>query len=140
MHKIFKRYPNQVKFLYDKNAIVYTAANGTLNELSEQRKRWVSKSTKYESRYITLVLLMAYFYNLSMLINLFVNTDLALLQLAFKILIEGMFLATILTFFNSLKLILLLPVAEFFHILYVVIIGILANFGSFKWKGRIHHH
>jgi len=49
MHKIFKKYPNQVQFLHQKEAIVLTGANGTLSQLTEQRKRWVSKSTKYET-------------------------------------------------------------------------------------------
>jgi cellulose synthase/poly-beta-1,6-N-acetylglucosamine synthase-like glycosyltransferase len=139
MHKFFKKYPNQIKFLYHKEAIVLTSANGTLNQLTEQRKRWVSKSTKYENRYITFILVMAYFYNLSMVINLFVNWELALNQVLFKILIEGLFLVTILKLFGKIKLILLLPIAEFFHILYVIVIGILANFGTYNWKGRTHH-
>jgi hypothetical protein len=139
MHKIFKRYPNQVKFLFDKNAIVETGANGTLAQLTEQRKRWVSKSTKYENRYITLILVMAYFYNLSMAINVFINCQLAFNQLLFKIFIEGLFLFTMLKFYNKKWLILLLPLAEIFHVIYVIIIGIWANFAPYKWKERTHH-
>lgn len=139
MHKIFKKYPNQVKFLFDKNAIVETGANGNLSQLTEQRKRWVSKSTKYENRYITLILVMAYFYNVSMVLNVFINWQLAINQLIFKIFIEGLFLFTILKFYNKKTLILLLPIAEIFHIIYVIIIGIWANFATYKWKERTHH-
>jgi cellulose synthase/poly-beta-1,6-N-acetylglucosamine synthase-like glycosyltransferase len=138
MHKIFKKYPNQVKFLFDKNAIVETGANGTLGQLTEQRKRWVSKSTKYENRYITLILIMAYFYNVSMVLNLFIDWHLALNQLLFKMLIEGLFLFTMLKFYNKKALILLLPLAEIFHIIYVIIIGIWANFATYTWKERTH--
>lgn len=139
MHKFFKKYPNQVKFLYHKNAIVKTNANNTLSELTEQRKRWVSKSTKYENRYITLILIMAYLFNVSMVINLFLNWQLALNQLLVKMLIEGLFLLTMLNFFNKKHLIFLLPLAQVFHILYVIIIGIWANFGTYKWKERTHN-
>lgn len=138
MHKIFKKYPNQVQFLYQKEAIVLTGANGTLSQLTEQRKRWVSKSTKYENRYITFILIMAYFYNISMVVNLFIDWHLALNQILFKTLIEGIFLVTILKLFGKTKLILLLPLAEIFHVLYVIIIGIWANFGTYNWKGRTH--
>lgn len=138
MHKIFKKYPNQVKFLFDKNAIVETGANGTLGQLTEQRKRWVSKSTKYENRYITLILVMAYFYNLSIFVNLFIDWHLALNQLLFKMLIEGLFLITMLKFYNKKVLVLLLPLAELFHIIYVIIIGIWANFATYTWKERTH--
>lgn len=138
MHKIFKKYPNQVQFLHQKEAIVLTGANGTLNQLTEQRKRWVSKSTKYENRYITFILVMAYFYNISMVVNLFIDWHLALNQIIFKMIIEGIFLVTILKLFGKTKLILLLPLAEIFHVLYVIIIGIWANFGTYNWKGRTH--
>jgi cellulose synthase/poly-beta-1,6-N-acetylglucosamine synthase-like glycosyltransferase len=138
MHKFFKKYPNQVQFLHQKEAIVLTGANGTLSQLTEQRKRWVSKSTKYENRYITFILIMAYFYNMSMVVNLFIDWHLALNQILFKTLIEGVFLVTILKLFGKTKLILLLPLAEIFHVLYVIIIGIWANFGTYNWKGRTH--
>jgi cellulose synthase/poly-beta-1,6-N-acetylglucosamine synthase-like glycosyltransferase len=138
MHKIFKKYPNQVQFLHQKEAIVLTGANGTLSQLTEQRKRWVSKSTKYENRYITFILIMAYFYNISMVVNLFIDWHLALNQIIFKTLIEGVFLVTILKLFGKTKLILLLPLAEIFHVLYVIIIGIWANFGTYNWKDRTH--
>ena len=65
MHKVFKLYPDAVQFLYNDKAIVQTSPNGTLQQLAQQRKRWVSKSTKYENRYITLILAMAYFFNVS---------------------------------------------------------------------------
>lgn len=138
MHKIFKKYPNQVQFLHQKEAIVLTGANGTLNQLTEQRKRWVSKSTKYENRYITFILVMAYFYNISMVVNLFIDWHLAFNQIIFKMIIEGIFLVTILKLFGKTKLTLLLPLAEIFHVLYVIIIGIWANFGTYNWKGRTH--
>lgn len=138
MHKIFKKYPQQVKFLFNKNAIVKTGSNGTINELTEQRKRWVSKATKYENRYITLILLLTYYFNTSIIINFFVNTHWAIVQLVLKFIIEGLFLYTILGLFNKKRLLILLPLAEIFHVFYIVIIGILATFTSFNWKGRTH--
>ena len=138
MHKIFKKYPNQVKFLFNENAIVTTSANTSVNELTEQRKRWVSKATKYENRYITIILIFTYYFNLSIIINLFINWHLAATQLVLKFIIEGVFLFTILKLYNKKRLILLLPLAEIFHVFYIVIIGVLATFTSFKWKGRIH--
>lgn len=138
MHKVFKLYPNNVKFLYNNKAIVQTSPNGTLQQLAQQRKRWVSKSTKYENRYITLILAMAYFFNMSILINVFINLEVAIYQLMFKALIEGVFLYKILQLYKKVRLIILLPLAEVFHILYVIIIGIWANFGTYNWKDREH--
>ena len=138
MHKVFKLYPDAVKFLYNDKAIVQTSPNGTLQQLAQQRKRWVSKSTKYENRYITLILAMAYFFNVSILINLAIDAEIAVYQLLFKTLIEGIFLYKILQLYKKTNLIMLLPIAEVFHILYVIIIGIWANFGTYNWKDRQH--
>ena len=53
-----------------------------------------------------------------------------------KTIVEGLFLFNVLLFFERKQLILYLPFAEFFHILYVIIIGIWAQTGSYKWKDR----
>ena len=82
---------------------------------------------------------MAYFYNVSMVLNVFFDWHLALNQLVFKMFIEGLFLFTMLKFYNKKNFILLLPIAEIFHIIYVIIIGIWANFATYKWKERTHH-
>ena len=136
MHKVFKKYPNQVSFLYNEEAIVQTSPNGTLKQLAQQRKRWVSKSTKYENRYITLILIMAYLFNVSIIVNVFIDWQMAVLQMILKMTIEGIFLVKMLRLYKKTNLILLLPLAELFHVFYVIIIGIWANFGTYNWKDR----
>lgn len=145
LHKVFKKYPNEVWFLKDKRAIVTTSPNGSLNQLAQQRKRWVSKSTKYEERYITAILVMAYLFNLAIPLNLILGiayqplllTGIVLLLV--KTLVEGLFLWRVCAFFKRSDLLLWLPPAEPFHILYVLIIGIWANVSSYTWKNRTHH-
>lgn len=136
MHKVFKLYPNDVRFLKNEKAIVRTSANTSVKELADQRRRWVSKSTKYENRYITAILVGAYFFNASIIINLFMNTKWGLWQLLIKTIIEFLFLFMVLKFFKRTRYLLFLPVAEIFHILYVIIIGVWANMGTYNWKGR----
>jgi len=142
LHKIFKLYPNEVFFIKDHRAIVETSPNGSMEELAQQRRRWVSKSTKYDNRYITAILVGAYFFNFSMFWNAlagFFMPGLWLifgLQIGLKILAEGLLILAVLRFFKQSKLILLLPWVEPFHILYVLIIGIWANIQTFTWKER----
>jgi cellulose synthase/poly-beta-1,6-N-acetylglucosamine synthase-like glycosyltransferase len=136
LHKVFKKHPNNIHFLKHRDAIVTTAANTTIDELINQRKRWVSKSTKYDNIYITAILIAAYLFNLSILLNLLINTKIGLVFLGIKSLIEGIFLYDVLKFFKRKTYILFLPLAEPFHILYVLIIGIWANIGTYNWKGR----
>lgn len=142
LHKVFKRYPNQVHFLKNNEALVTTDANSTLRQLSDQRRRWVSKSTHYDNRYITAILVGAYLFNFSILFNLIsglFNPDLfriGLIQLAGKAAIEFSILFPVLRFLNRPILIVYLLLAEPFHILYVLVIGIWANLGAYNWKGR----
>jgi len=136
MHKVFKRYPNRVRFLKNKKAIVYTSANTSIKQLADQRRRWVSKSTKYENRYITAILVGAYLFNLAIIVNLFTDYHFGLNMLYAKIIIETIFLFSVLHFFDRKKYLLFLPFAEIFHIMYVLIIGIWANYGTYSWKGR----
>jgi glycosyltransferase involved in cell wall biosynthesis len=138
LHRIYKRYPNQVCFFKNREAWVYTSANSSIMQLAEQRKRWVSKSTKYENRYITLILIAAYLFNLLIVVNMFVNPQMALAMLVVKTLTEGAFLYSILSYFRLANYLWYLPVAECFHIIYVIVIGVWGNFSSYTWKGRKH--
>ncbi len=136
LHKICKHYPREVHFLKNNNATVYTRANNTLAELASQRKRWVSASTKYENIYITAILIAAYLFNGLIVLQLFLNPLIGLTMLTLKAIAEGLFLFAVLSFFNRKSYILLLPLAEPFHILYVLFIGIWGNMGTYNWKDR----
>ncbi|MFN4082795.1 MAG: glycosyltransferase [Bacteroidia bacterium] len=142
LQKIFKHYPNQVYFLKSKQAIVTTDANHTVKQLTDQRRRWVSNSTKYENIYITLILIGAYIFNFSIAFNLiygiFNQSFLicGLVQLILKIIVEGGFLYNVLKLFNKQYLIRYLLLAQPLHIFYVIVIGIWANINAYNWKGR----
>lgn len=142
LHKIFKRYPQQVHFLKNVDAIVYTSPNASVEQLTQQRRRWVSKSTKYENRYITAILVGAYFFNLSLLLNAILAffipsfTHLFVQQIAIKMAAEALLLGVILRFFKRSDLLLLVPLVQLFHILYVIIIGVWANVQTYTWKER----
>jgi glycosyltransferase involved in cell wall biosynthesis len=136
LHKVFKRYPSRIHFLKHRDAIVYTTPSASVKQLTEQRKRWVSKSTKYENRYITAILVAAYVFNASILWFLITQPWFGLKLVAIKALTEGLFLYSVLAFFKRKSYLLLLPIAEVFHIIYVLIIGILGNVGTYTWKER----
>lgn len=138
LHKFFKKYPSKIAFLKDARAIVTTTANNSMRQLTEQRKRWVSKSLKYENRFITAILIAAYLFNASIVYHLIFNTHFGLKLLLLKTLTEGIFLMVVLKFFGRLKYLIYLPLAELFHIAYVIIIGVWANLSKYEWKNRKH--
>lgn len=136
LHKVFKLYPDSIHFLKHIDAVVSTTANASIQQLADQRKRWVSKSTKYENRYITAVMVGAYLFNFIVALHLIINIETGLFLLLVKALIEGLFLFDVMRFYNRQKYLLFLPLAEPFHILYVLIIGIWGNLGTYNWKDR----
>jgi cellulose synthase/poly-beta-1,6-N-acetylglucosamine synthase-like glycosyltransferase len=138
LHKVHRKYPNDVYFLKSDSAIVTTTPSSTIQQLNAQRKRWVSKSLKYENRYITFILVMAYLFNVLIVWNIITNPILGVSMLLAKFLAEGLFLWPVLRFFRQQRYMLYLPIAEVFHILYVIIIGISANINGYEWKKRKH--
>lgn len=143
LHKIFKHYPNGLRFLKDERAIVYTEAKASLSGFFQQRKRWASKSVKYADKRMVALVSTIYLFNLMLFVQLglvcFASAKpLALLLMSgVKLLLDGSLIYQSLRFFNKRKFILLLPFVEFFYMIYILIIGIIANIGgAYEWKGR----
>jgi len=143
LHKIAARYNNQIGFLKNREAIVYTHAKPTLGEFLQQRKRWASKSTRYKNKSIIVLGVFIWCFNLSILLNLVCAVFLpgylmvVLAQLLLKIVIEFIFLTDVTGFARRRNLLVLLPVLNIFHVLYIIYIGIAGNSGKYNWKGRM---
>ncbi len=142
MHKIYAQYPQQVKFLLAKNAIVQTTPMPTWRSFLNQRIRWASKADTYDDKRIFWVLLLVYFLNVVLLIMLvacfwkpYLLIYLLLLLIA-KTLVELRFMAPVAAFFNESRLLNYFGIMQPFHIFYTVIAGWLGKFGSYQWKGR----
>ena len=142
MHKIHARYPEGIMFLKNENAIVHTHPCETLAEFIAQRRRWVSKSTKYENKKVTLILALSYLFNLGILsifiIGFFKPVFFTFFLLIFgvKVLTEYAFYREVVDFFGKRRLLKWCILASAMHIVYVLFIGIYGNFGKYNWKGR----
>jgi cellulose synthase/poly-beta-1,6-N-acetylglucosamine synthase-like glycosyltransferase len=143
MQKIELNYPNAIGFLKDMEACVYAKPEKTFSDFVAQRVRWTSKSTGFQKKSVTLILLFAYLFNLLILIFIPIalqKAELAWLPLAVafgtKFLMDLVFNIPVTHFFKRKILLLLLPIFELFHILYVVAIGVLGLSGKYQWKER----
>jgi poly-beta-1,6-N-acetyl-D-glucosamine synthase len=145
MHKIWKKYPDRIYYLKSKDAIVATQPVNSWAAFFNQRIRWASKADKYDDKRIFAVLLLVYFFNLSLLVlpitGIFIHSSFPvfyywLLLLAAKIIVELIFLYPVAKFFNKTKLLWLFPLFQPIHILYTIIAGLLGRFGRYTWKGR----
>jgi cellulose synthase/poly-beta-1,6-N-acetylglucosamine synthase-like glycosyltransferase len=152
MNKIFRLYPNGVKFLKSKNATVQTNAEETVWSFFSQRIRWASKAGVYKDKKTFPVLLLVYLFNLSLVLLLLISFfehnprsildlhfslfELWLILLALKTIAELFFLYPVAVFFENQKLLWWFPVLQPFHIVYTLVSGCLGSFGKYKWKGR----
>jgi len=141
MQKIAKKFPNDIGFVKNKEAVVYTTAKPTVRAFISQRIRWASKSTSYEEWQVTFILAMVFFFCCSIVFSLlmipFWGPWLFLFQLMVKIIMDFFFLNRMSIFFNRQELMKSFIPSLFLHIAYIVLIGILANFvKEYQWKGR----
>ena len=142
MHKIYKKYPDNVFFLKNTEAIVSTQPETNWKGFINQRVRWASKADSYDDKRIFRVLLLVYIINV-LFLALFVASFFhrvyfftLIILLVLKTLIEFPFTKSVATFFNQKKLMIYFPFFQLLHILYTIIIGWLGKFGSYKWKER----
>lgn len=143
MQKMEAAYPEGIGFVRDMEACVYSLPEATFSDFIAQRVRWTSKSTSFQKRSVTGILTFAYLFNLLILIFVpisFEQIEFAWLPLAIafgtKIVVDTLFNISVLGFFKRRLLLLLIPVFEPLHIIYVVCIGVLGLSGEYKWKDR----
>lgn len=141
MHKIFYKYKNSVKFIKNRDAIVYTKAPADFNEFVNQRLRWASKAGHYQniiSKSLPyFVVILNFFLLFYLFISIFMLDFLNLLIIfCYKIILDFVFFWSVLNFFNSRKLIMYIIPAQFFHCFYITFISLFTIGRKYKWKDR----
>lgn len=144
MHKIAKKYANEIMYLKSVEVIVKTIPANTVKAFFNQRIRWASKAEKYEDKRMLPVLMLVYFFNLGLFIMMVLalmkhtqtTINVFLIFLTLKTGIELIFLYPVAKFFEERKLLWLFPIFQHFHIVYTVIAGFFGKFGTYNWKGR----
>jgi biofilm PGA synthesis N-glycosyltransferase PgaC len=142
MHKIRKKYPDQIAYLKSKESIVHTEPMKTWSDFFNQRIRWASKAKYYDDKLITLVLLLVYLFNLSfalLLAAMFIYTGFWKWLLLFwiaKTSIEFPFVYSVARFYDKRSLLKYFFFMQPFHIAYTIISGFLGLMGKYEWKGR----
>jgi len=143
MHKIERRYPGKIGYLFHKKAIVETLPMQDWKSFINQRIRWASKATSYNDKKIFLVLLLVYLVNLCLLLLPFLSflsiwtLFYWFMLLLVKTFCELIFMLPVAKFFGQQKLLWWFAIMQPFHIVYTVVSGWLGKFGKYEWKGRI---
>lgn len=145
MLKVKQLYPKGIHFVKSPVAIVSTLSPRSFSAFFSQRMRWLSKSTQFGDSRITGVLVLAYLFNLSVLVavvaGLLMGTWIAALGIVLfcmKVLIEIPLLYSVSKFYGKQLPWAFFPIAQVAHLFYVLIAGILARRISYTWKGRVY--
>ena len=134
---------NSIFALTDPGTLVYTQASKTLKDFTNQRLRWASKTSGYRDINILLVAGIVFVFNLGILIcflygivdsGFFVY---ALIMIVFKIVVDFPILHRITLYMNRKDLLKYYIPLQILYFPYILIIGVLSNFISYRWKGRI---
>jgi cellulose synthase/poly-beta-1,6-N-acetylglucosamine synthase-like glycosyltransferase len=142
MHKIHKKYPNRVKFIKHKEAIVSTKAKKNLKDFWKQRRRWVSKSTRYKNRIEQGMQLFVWLFHLALMLSFpfallgILPFESFILLLLVKLFAELLFFIPVLKFFSKHVYLYWYPLSALLYVFYVVTIAFSAFGGTYFWKGR----
>ncbi|MEM7548525.1 MAG: glycosyltransferase [Bacteroidota bacterium] len=146
LRKVWKEEPGSAIFLKDRKSIVSTKPPENLGVFFQQRKRWSSKWKRHKEFYSIapgIFIFLVYLLQLSGFFHLLINplsswNTLFLCFVAIKILIDQYFMKSVLSFlvepFSNRYFLFLQLIYPF----YSLIFGLVANFGSYSWKGRTY--
>jgi cellulose synthase/poly-beta-1,6-N-acetylglucosamine synthase-like glycosyltransferase len=143
MYKIWKKHPRKIYYLKNEKAIIETEPMTTWKDFFQQRIRWSSKATYYKDWRISLVLLFVYLFNCLFFVLLLAAIFngyywlVLFFYLAGKILIELPFVYSVARFYKKQNLVFYFPFLQPLHIIYTVVIGLVSQFGTYSWKGRV---
>ncbi len=144
MQKIARFQPDSIGFLKNTEATVFTKAKETIADFLSQRLRWASKSSSYTEFFTIFQLASVFLFCVTILLSLCLSIFydkifclLFIIQFVAKTISDFIFLRMMSRFFNRPDLIRPFLTPQYLHILYIIVVGSLANFKkTYNWKGR----
>ena len=144
--KVLRKYPSGVKFLNAKDAVVSSSIQTTLSQFFNQRLRWAGK-WKYNKSYISKIAAVLIFISQLAFMALIVSMILGWADLRIgglfvlgKILLESVFLMSVARFMQSRWSWWAFFTLQLIYPFYVMGVGLLAQSGTYVWKGRTLSH
>jgi cellulose synthase/poly-beta-1,6-N-acetylglucosamine synthase-like glycosyltransferase len=143
MQKIWKNKKYGVKFCLNKEAIVTSNPNESLQQFYHQRKRWASKGLFYANKFLVVKLILIFLFYLSLIVQpvlgIFYSS---VFLISFLISFGGKIISEYLIIKKGTEILfekeILKPFlfVSFLHIPYIIIFGLAGSTGNFDWKGR----
>lgn len=142
LFKMNKRFPGGIGFVKTRDAVIHTQAQSSWKKFFQQRIRWASKGLQSKNGLNSFVSLLVFITNFLLLVYpfglLICNNGLFVWLgcLSTKLVVDFLLLNCAAVFFEKKGLLWLFPVGEIITIFYTSIVGLVANYSSYQWKGR----
>jgi len=142
LEKAVKKYPDLVKYLKSKNAIVYSKAENSLTNLIQQRIRWAAKASAYNNTFGKFVGLLVLLMNALIVTTLFLsffglfNWFYFIGVLILKLSIDYLLVFNSAKFFNQTNLLNNYFFSSLLYPFFSVFVAFKSMFSKYKWKGR----
>lgn len=132
---------DSISFLKSRESVVYTYPEKTLKDFLRQRIRWATKTKGYSDFRLTGMIALVFLTNFLLIINFFVflftASNLFLIFLILKLLIDSYFILNISKFFNEKVNCCYLILSLLLYPFYLTFVGVLSLFiTKYDWKGR----
>ncbi len=140
MKKIAEIAPGSIYFLKSKKGFVFAEASPGIKELIHQKRRWASKWNKGNNATPALLVFLFYVGIIGCMGFLMFRQNWGFLFAGFgvKMLADFIFIQPVISLSGSKMRFFSFLFSEIVYPFYAIIIGILANFGEYKWKERNH--
>lgn len=145
LHKFSSFFGNKcIRFLTQRNDVIQTTGDLSLNEFIERRIRWGAKSKAYKGFGSKALTLYIFFINLAFLLAslFFVSNGLwqpVIFLLFVKIICDVCVLMPMLIRLNKWELAPYIFPASILHPIYILFVGCLAVWGKYSWKRRYYN-
>jgi len=144
LQKVIEKYPKQIHYLKNENAIVQTIPQPNFKSLVSQRVRWAAKTSSYNSLFGKLtgviVFLMNGFLVCSPLLVLanFISLKILIYTFVIKFSIDFLLLFKTTRFFNQESYLASCFFTSFVYPFFTVYVVFISVFKGYKWKGRAY--
>tara|TARA_B100001093_G_C26786361_1_gene996876 strand:- start:23 stop:1129 length:1107 start_codon:yes stop_codon:yes gene_type:complete len=137
----FNSQQNSIQFCKNKQAIVKTEGPKSLSFFWNQRLRWASKNSDYDSRFNTVLMICIWLYNFIIIGSVLSFSKLGILVAFFLLLVKTIselnFYNNYMQFIGVKKGYFLILFGQLFHVTYMAILPIFSQLLSYKWKARV---
>ena len=139
MHKFF---PDGILFLKSKNVLIQTKPVSNIKDFYHQRRRWSGKWSVHSNKNNKMLAIYVFIVNINFLLIPvfwllgFVGVYLVFAAFLIKMCLEYFLIRSFYQEYSKQMKMIPFVVTSLLYSIYAITFGILANFGSYNWKGR----